>query len=119
METAKEKEAMATFMGFMKADHYTEDIPIYILPRYSPYEDLLKDGLLVAETLPEDMLFDVSWDWLMPIVRKIIEISCNEDESAFLSDEYTSVLDTVPLAIIGSSYKVVMEFINWYNKHKQ
>jgi uncharacterized protein CbrC (UPF0167 family) len=60
--------------------------------------------------------FHTSWDWLMPVVRKIAEISCNEDEDAFLSDEYTSILDIVPLAIIEDAYRVVVEFIKWYNE---
>ena len=66
----------------------------------------------------EDMKFNASWDWLMPVVRKIVEVSCDEDENAFLSDQYTSILETVPLAIIEDAYKVVVEFIEWHNKQK-
>jgi hypothetical protein len=62
--------------------------------------------------------FHTSWDWLMPVVRKIVEISCNENEDAFLSDEYTSILETTPLAIIEDTYKAVVEFIKWYNENK-
>lgn len=68
-----------------------------------------------------ELQYHTSWEWLMPVVRKIertvrwLEISCNEDEDAFLSDEYTSILETVPLAIIEDAYKAVVEFIKWYN----
>jgi hypothetical protein len=59
-----------------------------------------------------------SWDWLMPVVRKIVEYSVNESEDAFMSDVYTSILDTIPLASIEDGYKVVIEFIEWYNEQE-
>jgi len=64
------------------------------------------------------LFFNTSWDWLMPVVRQIIEICCNDDVDSFLSDEYTSILETIPLAIIEDSHKVVVEFINFYNENK-
>lgn len=65
--------------------------------------------------------YHLSWDWLMPVVRKIVEICCAEDDEigAFESDQYTSILETVPLGIIEDAYKVVVEFIKWYNENKE
>ena len=54
----------------------------------------------------------------MPVVRKIVEYCCDENVEAFMSDQYTSILDTVPLAVIEDAYKVVVEFIEYYNTFK-
>ena len=65
---------------------------------------------------PETMHF-FSWDWLMPVVRKIVELCCDQNnDDLFLSDHYTSILETIPLALIDDAYKVVVEFIEWYNE---
>tara|TARA_R110002126_G_scaffold233844_2_gene378001 strand:- start:41 stop:460 length:420 start_codon:yes stop_codon:yes gene_type:complete len=65
----------------------------------------------------KDLQYHTSWDWLMPVVRKIVDICCNDDDdNLFLSDEYTSILDTVSCAVIQDSHKVVVEFIQDYNK---
>lgn len=66
---------------------------------------------------PRLLLFHCSWDWLMPVVRKIAELCHAPDaDELFMSDVYTSILDTVSSAIIEDSFKVVVEFIEWYNK---
>jgi hypothetical protein len=67
---------------------------------------------------PEEMEFHKNWNWLMPVVRKIIDI-CIEDDDHFLSDEYTSLLETIPLANIEDSYKIVIEFIQYYNRQER
>jgi hypothetical protein len=74
----------------------------------------------------DELLFHSSWDWLMPVVRKIVDLCINdgvegnfkEDWTLFESEQYTSILNTVSLAIIEDSYKVVVEFIKWYNETK-
>ena len=66
----------------------------------------------------EECRFNESWDWLMPVVRKIVELAINDDiegGNLFLSNEYTSILETISLAVIEDSYKVVVEFIKYYN----
>jgi hypothetical protein len=64
--------------------------------------------------------YHTSWDWLMPVVRKIVELCCDQDNDyLFESDHYTSILDTVPVAIIEDVHKVVVEFIQWYNEQSK
>ena len=58
--------------------------------------------------------FATSWDWLMPVVKKIVGV-CTDNDTLFSSDHYTSKLDTIPCANIEDSYKVIVEFIKWYN----
>lgn len=67
---------------------------------------------------PENAQFANSWDWLMPVCRKITEYCHNESEEAFMSDYYSAILDTVPLGDIESAYRVVVEFVEWYNQQK-
>lgn len=67
----------------------------------------------------DQLLFHSSWDWLMPVVKKIVELCCDEgNDDLFLSDQYTSILDTISIAVIEDAYKVVVEFIKWYNENK-
>lgn len=72
---------------------------------------------LIEQFIGESLPTKIGWQHFMPVVKKIVEISCNKDEESFLSDEYTSILETVPLAIIEDTYKAVVEFIKWYNKN--
>lgn len=65
-----------------------------------------------------ELSYNLSWEWLMPVVRRIVTICCNENDEAFESDEYTSILDVTPLAIKTETYRAVVEFINYYNKIK-
>ena len=69
---------------------------------------------------PENFKFHTSWNWLMPVVRKIvvlcIENGSTGDGELFMSDQYTSILDTVSLAVIEDTYKAVVEFIEFYDK---
>ena len=62
-----------------------------------------------------DLFYHNDWNWLMPVFRKIVDYCCNEDEDAFCSDVYTSILDIVPLANISDAYGCVVEFIDWFN----
>ena len=53
-----------------------------------------------------ELSYNVSWDWLMPVIHKIKE-----------SDLDFDVLEIgLP---IDETYKAVVEFINQYNKHER
>lgn len=87
-----------------------------------PTSSLLKFDLGTRHIVsaPANFKFHTSWEWLMPVVRKIVEI-CIEDGSTgdgelFASDEYTAILDTVPLAVIEDAFRVVAEFVEFYEK---
>jgi hypothetical protein len=73
-------------------------------------------------------LFDTSWDWLMPVVEKIrnlsiaVEISfslgtvckiCYKKDQHF---EWVSIEDNDGITAV---YKAVLEFINWYTSNKK
>ena len=94
---------IAKFMGQKKNKNGKYDIPKH------PYEYHWMGNSY--DYFPENMRYDQSWDWLMPVVSKITR---NE---SYIDNEYReSILDTIPYGIIEDSYKVVIEFIEWYNK---
>lgn len=77
---------------------------------------------------PDDLLYQSSWDWLMPVVEKIEKESFNifgEYEDVIINgcscfvetrDREISIIETTK---IEATYKAVVEFVKWYNKQKK
>lgn len=131
MDTIESNKLIAEFMGIKLLNTYGQyafpkSLPQFKHSDHSEWCNETKDNLhypLSASLMD----YHNSWDWLMPVVRKIVEI-CIDDGTdqyfktnwdLFESASYTSILETIPLAIIEDSYKVVVEFIKYYNKQKQ
>ena len=57
-------------------------------------------------------LYDSSWDWLMPVVKKIYQLGL-DNESALL------VRDAVTEANLDNTYQAVVEFIKTYNNEEK
>lgn len=107
MKTTESNKLIAEFMG--ARFRHLENIDVH------QYNFGRTDGSWKTN---KDMKYHSSWDWLMPVVRKIVELCCDEtNDDLFESDYYTSILETVSLAIIEDAYKVVVEFIKWYNEN--
>lgn len=62
--------------------------------------------------------YSKSWDLIMPVVRKCVTTAIN-DKEILESEQYTSLLETIPLAILSDVYKVVIEFINFVNEKRE
>jgi hypothetical protein len=107
MTTLEGNKLIAKFMGFTMGG-------CYYMPQHGRYEAKYGSTEYVDTFRSDELEYHSHWDWLMPVVRKIVEYSINENEDAFGSDEYTSILETVPLAIIEDAWKVVVEFILAY-----
>ncbi len=56
----------------------------------------------------DEMLYDSSWDWLMPVCKKICKTT---PYNSYLAIETITVF-----ADIEEVYKAVIEFIEWHNK---
>lgn len=67
------------------------------------------DGLHIGNTLQ----YHESWNWLMPVVEKILDISFQDENDA---EDFYSIRDCIP--DINHTYKAIVEFINKYNKNK-
>lgn len=57
-----------------------------------------------------ELKFHSSWDWLMPVVYKILWLEDYEDES------YEDIHSGLTNALLSQTYESVVEFINQYNK---
>jgi hypothetical protein len=65
-----------------------------------------------------DLKFDSSWDWLMPVIDKIY----SSDEYILYKREESGQFDVevhINTKYIINTWKDVIEFIKWYNKNKK
>lgn len=102
----KDNILIAEFMGVVFYDDQNE------------YYDS-KEGLFLGKTLK----YDVSWDWLMPVVEKIEEITTNVGFKIYkrlclLQADNNTQLSSINLKStkkIDHVYDVVTQFIKWNN----
>ena len=60
-----------------------------------------------------ELLFDKSWDWLIAVVEKILNICAENDDL----EKYAVITDNIPY--IQQTYDECIKFINFYNKQKE
>lgn len=66
----------------------------------------------------EELKFHNSWDWLIPVLQKILDIAFSDDESEISdSEHFYGIRDCIP--DINHTYNAVVEFINLYNENKE
>ena len=56
--------------------------------------------------------YNVSWDWLMPVISKI-----TKDERCVENEYRERIMDVVPYGNIEDTIKTVVEFIKEYNQN--
>ena len=61
----------------------------------------------------DELLFDKSWDWLIAVVEKILNICAENDDL----EKYAVITDNIPY--IQQTYDECIKFINFYNKQKE
>ena len=93
----EQNKLIAEFMGLW----YTEENYLY----NPQFEKAFKD---------DELLYNISWDWLIPVIDKI-----------YSSDYYIKYKESlgqfgegifINTKFIISTYNDVIEFINWYNQ---
>jgi hypothetical protein len=72
--------------------------------------------LLLSNFTGEQCPDEIDFNYLMAVVRKIVEI-CNNEKGAYDSSQYILILKIIPYAKIEDSCEVVFDFINWHNQH--
>lgn len=114
---------IAEFMGYENTRGEKEH-PLYKIPAHSYEEAHLQDGYM--ETIDtfspffDEMKFHSSWDWIMPVVNKILD-----DEEidlgyiSYRSEEAMFIKDSLIECNLENLYKSVIEFIKWYNTTHQ
>lgn len=75
-------------------------------------------NLIIAEFMQlkkdisvHELKYDSSWDWLMPVVARIVR-----DEEFWDEEHREYLMDLVPYGHIEDVYDVVIRFIKSYNK---
>ncbi len=104
MKTTENNKLIAEFMGM-------QNTPI----GWYDNEGNLKLSYTKDNTF-DDLLFDTSWDWLMPVYHKCIDVVGGWMDNDSILD------DKIPIrsfSNIGDLYRVVVEFIKWYNENKE
>jgi hypothetical protein len=94
----KENKLIAEFMGMELGDDKT----MY-------YDDAEN---LHPPTPINELKFHSSWDWLMPVVYKILWLENYEDES------YEDIHNGLTNALLSQTNEAVVEFIKQYNNKK-
>lgn len=118
MNTTENNKLIAEFMGLrpvlVKPDVYAySDLPFFSTTADSPEK--------IMDTVANYAKYNVSWDWLMPVVIKCFE---KYDEvystNVFNSENHQFKLNDALLETnINSLYKVVVDFIKWYNEQQK
>lgn len=84
---------------------------------------------MIDNALREEVKFDTSWDWLMPVVEKIENLKDEHGSYLFSFDigrDWCMIIHNDftqrPIAVtsldgdkIGSVFETTVKFINWYN----
>ena len=78
-------------------------------PKYNPKEYYVKEYNSGEWYLPEEMQYHVSWDWLIPVVKKLIDVYGWIDEQ----DEQ-DLQQSILQHRIGVVYIMVVELIKLY-----
>ena len=99
-----DNKLIAEFMGFTK-----DSKELYLIDDYT-----LRSEDEYQATYVDEMKFHTSWDWLMPVVLRLLDLEYNEFDGA--DDLSFRLNDTLLEVNLDSLYSIVLEFINEYNK---
>ena len=139
MTTQESNKLIAEFMGWEKYEGYN-----YITAHYQSYQSV-SNGLCETKVFSmTELKFHTSWDWLMPVTKKINELPKVGEWHKFdviIEPNQTSISVTFDYdgihktfiklwtekywlnaenkgSSINNTYILVVDFITWYNKNK-
>jgi hypothetical protein len=105
---------IATFMGLLRSDE-----PVGGLG-HGKHHWFYKKPFLWDESLCSDdeLRYDTSWAWLMPVVEKIWDLNGNRSSIFYFEpNEKTLIVSYEPHSTnITDCYLAVVEYIKWHNK---
>jgi hypothetical protein len=105
---------IAEFMGWKTHPKYGKNYlqnndKNRILPPY--YTNINNNGSL------SDFIYNISWDWLIPVIDKIKSKDCYVE---YLNNTSNMISDGgiyINTKFIKNTYNDVIDFIKWYNKN--
>ena len=121
-----DNELIAEFMGGLYSTH--ADAWGFgnakIIPLLGNYKNVVQ-----AHKFEKELRYDISWDWLMPVVEKIETMSYRTSISTYSTLIERVSKDGDPIIYFPTSsgdsfkreatYKAVVDFIKWHNEQKQ
>tara|TARA_R110000823_G_scaffold214021_1_gene343831 strand:- start:40433 stop:40831 length:399 start_codon:yes stop_codon:yes gene_type:complete len=120
METTESNKLIAEFMGLIPVDNNDSLYWYQVKDEFYINKDFNYKNKVQYTT--SDMLpYHLSWDWLMPVVKKIISIINGSDFESYNDwEDYYVVFNEVSFLelTLKDLYENVVEFIKWYNKQK-
>lgn len=120
MDITKSNKIVTEFMGNELEETLKGEMVYAIKWQNNP--DKLND-IQTEFYLPDELRYNSSWDWLMPVVEKIEEtgyfVMINKWSSVYTGFKYDRIETT---SVEGGSkivntYKAVVDFIKWYNSN--
>lgn len=114
-EILQGNKLIAKFMGEINAIS-----DLYYLPNFGKYVNQYGIIDYVDTFRASELKYHSSWDWLMPVMRKIINgigvrtVDECSDEEWFQSTRIAQMYIGIDIAI---AHHYVVEFITWYNKY--
>ena len=91
---------IAEFMGY----NFDDNVKEYYVPKYNSGDWFTID----------ELSFNESWDWLMPVVDSIYNTGMDEQTTNEIGDVTHALLDIN----MQSTYDAVCKFIEMYNENK-
>lgn len=101
-----DNELIAEFMGGFNVTPGSSHIGTNI-PNFTPLPNEWCDF--------KDMQFSTSWDWLMPVVKKINKVDIIDMRREQLQETIWRYVSKVQIL---DAHMYVVEFIKWYNNQK-
>lgn len=112
-ETLEGNKLIAEFMGWNKMPETYNNEKGEVVS-YGRSQDLYTLSLINYKNANE-FEYHSSWDWLMPVIKKIENIN---HDSAVILEEQVKVLLLPIYSEINKVWCAVVEFIKWYNENK-
>lgn len=105
MKETKNNKLIAEFMGWTLFASRESKPPQEMAIHEALYNETYNKGQYFDIT---EACYDISWDWLMSVVEKIYDTDIGEEQ--------IKVYDSLAEINISNTYKVVVEFIEYYNE---
>ena len=108
MNTENNNILIAQFMGVK-----TKDLSCLYLPQFERLVKIDIEFEMYSHFSLSELKYHNSWDWLMPVVQKILHDSYTMEGVSKMA----LVQNELITCRITTTHKLVVEFIKWYNKH--
>ena len=81
-----------------------------------------KEWCAEKEHTLDEMLFNSSWDWLMPVAKRIRNLwftNANVDKDIYAGILWAEIFGCLGEVDIDKAYQAVVQFIEWYKQNKE